>query len=74
MLKLGTVSKRCLSVIVIVLILWIEIFCFHTRVVCLLFISYVVFFLRESNRRGHSKPGAVPYVPERKKNIVGEVE
>lgn len=29
---------------------------------------------RESNKRRHSKPGAVPYVPERKKAIVKEVE
>lgn len=29
---------------------------------------------KESNKRRHSKPGAVPYVPERKKAIVKEVE
>jgi WD repeat and SOF domain-containing protein 1 len=29
---------------------------------------------KEANRRAHSKPGAVPFVAERVKNIVGEVE
>jgi len=29
---------------------------------------------REVNRRIHSKPGAVPFVAERKKHIIGEVE
>jgi len=29
---------------------------------------------REANRRAHSKPGSVPFVAERVKNIVGEVE
>jgi len=29
---------------------------------------------REANRRAHSKPGSVPFVAERIKNIIGEVE
>ncbi|VDH98241.1 WD repeat and SOF domain-containing protein 1, partial [Mytilus galloprovincialis] len=29
---------------------------------------------KEANRRKHSKPGAVPFVPERKKSIIKEVE
>lgn len=29
---------------------------------------------KESNRRAHSKPGSVAYVPERKKHIVKEQE
>lgn len=29
---------------------------------------------KEANRRAHSKPGAVPHVPERKKHLVGEVK
>lgn len=29
---------------------------------------------KEANRRAHSKPGSVPFVAERTKNIVGEVE
>ncbi|XP_077990115.1 DDB1- and CUL4-associated factor 13-like [Glandiceps talaboti] len=29
---------------------------------------------KESNRRKHSKPGAVPFVPERKKHVVAEVQ
>jgi len=28
---------------------------------------------KEANRRKHSKPGAVPYIPEREKNIVDEI-
>lgn len=28
---------------------------------------------KESNRRKHSKPGAVPYVPERERNVVDEM-
>ena len=28
---------------------------------------------KESNRRKHSKPGAVPYVSERTKNVVEEM-
>ena len=31
-------------------------------------------FPREANRRAHSKPGAVPFVPEKVKNIVAEKE
>ena len=27
---------------------------------------------KEANRRKHSKPGSVPYVPEREKNVVDE--
>ncbi|XP_033726889.1 DDB1- and CUL4-associated factor 13-like [Pecten maximus] len=29
---------------------------------------------KETNRRAHSKPGKVPYLPERKKRVIGEVE
>lgn len=29
---------------------------------------------KESNRRKHSKPGSVPFVPERKKHIIKEDE
>ena len=29
---------------------------------------------KEANRRAHSKPGSVPHVPERKKNIIAEME
>ncbi|XP_055331739.1 DDB1- and CUL4-associated factor 13-like [Paramacrobiotus metropolitanus] len=29
---------------------------------------------KEANRRAHSKPGAVPYVPERKKAVINEQE
>lgn len=29
---------------------------------------------REDNRRSHTKPGSVPFVPERQKNVVGEQE
>ena len=29
---------------------------------------------KEANRRRHAKPGAVPYVPEREKQIVDEKE
>lgn len=29
---------------------------------------------KEANRRKHSKPGAVPFVPERKKSIITEIE
>ncbi|XP_013418347.1 DDB1- and CUL4-associated factor 13 isoform X2 [Lingula anatina] len=29
---------------------------------------------KEANRRAHSKPGTVPFVPERKKHVVGEVK
>jgi len=29
---------------------------------------------KESNRRAHSKPGSVPYVPERSKTIIAEKE
>ena len=36
-------------------------------------IMYAMCF-REANRRIHSKPGAVPFVPERKKHIIGEME
>ncbi len=29
---------------------------------------------KEANRRRHAKPGSVPYVPEREKQIVDEIE
>lgn len=38
------------------------------------YFSLMTFFLvfREANQRAHSRPGSVPFVPERRKNIVGE--
>ena len=32
------------------------------------------FSCRESNRRAHSKPGAVPFIPEKQRNVVTEKE
>jgi hypothetical protein len=34
----------------------------------------IFLFCREANRRAHSKPGTVPFVPEKKKHILEEQE
>lgn len=34
-----------------------------------IFYYIYLFYFRESNRRAHSKPGTVPFIPERKRHV-----